>query len=277
MRATHAATPALALLVASLVVAGCGAGRARADDGGGAPVAEEADLLLVPAVEEAAVVFDAATCGSDAPLVITDATEAADLTGVRWVKGNLTFGRPTWNSADDWHFVSEDVPAVARDLRCVEGALRVWNVPSTIDLRHVENLVAVGGDLRIGWNAELMSLAGLDGITAVEGDLWIEDNDGLTSLAGLDGITAVGGTLRISGNDGLTSLAGLNNIATVGGDLTVKHNNGLTTLAGLDSLTAIGGVTYIGYNDYLTSLAGIDSITAVAGEPRLKGNEIHVG
>ena len=59
--------------------------------------------------------------------MITEATEAADLTGVRWVKGDLTFGRQVDHLEyvdDDWHFVSEDVPAVARDLRCVEGALR---------------------------------------------------------------------------------------------------------------------------------------------------------
>ena len=123
MRATmHAGAGALLLLVASLSMAGGGA---------------------------VGAVFDAATCGSDAPLVITDATEAAELSGVRWVKGDLTFGRPIrYSDDDDWHFFSEDVPAEARDLRCVEGALRIWNSTS-IDLQHLKNLVAVGGALWI--------------------------------------------------------------------------------------------------------------------------------
>ena len=132
MRATtmHAtkALPARLLLVASLLMmaAWCAAG-ARAD-ADGAPVTEEKDMLMPATEKKKVAVFDAASCGADAPqLVITEATEAADLTGVRWVKGDLTFGRQVDHLEyvdDDWHFVSEDVPAVARDLRCVEGALR---------------------------------------------------------------------------------------------------------------------------------------------------------
>jgi hypothetical protein len=102
----------------------------------------------------------------------------------------------------------------------------------------------------------LVDLRGLDGLTTVGGDLYVTYTDGFTDLSGLDSLTSVGGILGLSGLHDLTSLHGLEALETAGGVVI-----GDTSLDGLDALSGVTTVGSVGVwlwsNPALTDVDGL--------------------
>jgi len=163
----------------------------------------------------------------------------------------------------------------------IEGDVRIEGDNIT-NLYGLNNLVAFGGDLKIGWynhsNPNLTNLNGLENVTFIGGDLVIHNNDALTNLTGLDNLTYIQGNLNIgiylgrksADNPSLISLTGLENLDSIGGDLSIL-SSALLNLSGLNNLFSIGGNFDILDNLSLTSLNGLESLEFISGSLLIGG------
>lgn len=140
------------------------------------------------------------------------------------------------------------------------------------DLRNLETLTTVGGDLIIDRNNYLINLDGLHNVNHVGRNLNVKHNSRLTNLDGLQGITTVGGSLIIEDHDNLTNLDGLYNTNYVGGVLSIFANNTLTNLNGLQSITSLKESLFIEYNNTLTDISGLQHITSLGKDLTIIGN-----
>ncbi len=184
-----------------------------------------------------------------------------------------------------------------RGVRVVFGDLTVF-ATQVRDLRHLECLEDVSGNLRIIGNAQLRSLDGLDALRSVGGDLevggylqerlldYIEPayipplflcgavdpgNDALTSVAALRGLETVGGSLTFQDNVSLVSLDGFESLSSVGGDLRLVHTAVEVVEEGtFPSLVSVGGVLLLG-NTALRRVDGLGRVSEVRGDVRLGG------
>ncbi|MBE0662662.1 MAG: T9SS type A sorting domain-containing protein [Bacteroidales bacterium] len=131
--------------------------------------------------------------------------------------------------------------------------------PALNSLTGLDNLISIGGDLKMYFNNALISLAGLENLTSIGGNFGIYSNNSLTSLTGLENLVSIGGNLNIGGQDfgnaSLTSLTGLDNLISIGGNLFIRDNPELSDLTALESLTFIPGDLIIIGNDSLTDCA----------------------
>ena len=183
---------------------------------------------------------------------------------------------------------------------------------SVFDLRGLENLSAVVGDMTISSNSELASLDGLEGLQAVTGALSIYYNFDLSSVAGLSGLESVGRFFLRSGEVSslplpslhtvsgelalqdipITSLEGLGRLDSIGlltlHDLHVLENinalteaqvGGLTVNEAhqLSSISGMSGNTTLGtltitQAPALRSLSGLESVTGILGDIGISGN-----
>jgi hypothetical protein len=118
----------------------------------------------------------------------------------------------------------------------VEGYVYISG-DGVVDLTPLSSLTYIAEDLRISTD-ELTSLAGLENLVSVGGSVRIGDNMALTSLTALESLISIGGFLHIHDNP-ITSLAGLDGLSSVGTDLVIRFNEDLAMcscgLAGLIS------------------------------------------
>ena len=121
----------------------------------------------------------------------------------------------------------------------IAGDLIITEVDAAV-LEGLEDLSAVGGDLRIYDNEELQSFEGLVDLTTVGGHVYIHDNEALQSFEGMF-LQTVSGHVKVYNNDKLIDIDGLSKLNTVGGDLQISNNNKLTNVDGLFNLVAVGG------------------------------------
>ena len=150
----------------------------------------------------------------------------------------------------------------------IEGDVRIEGNDIT-NLNGLSVLTSIGGYLYIGrWypqcNPVLTSLTGLDNVISIGGDIRIWSNEALTSLSGLGNVTFIGGDLWIRHNYALTSLTGLDNVTSIWRSLLIESNFTLTSLTGLDNVTSIGGDLWIIGSGALSSLTGLDNIDAAS-------------
>lgn len=134
-----------------------------------------------------------------------------------------------------------------------------------------EGAFRIQGNLRID-GPDLVDLRGLERLIAVDGNVYIQVSPGLSNLRGLEGLTSIGGELRIVLTEGLRDLEGLEGLATVGGNVTVLYNRELETLRGLSSLVQIGGHLVIRENARLSALEGPESLQTVDGNLEIEQN-----
>lgn len=95
------------------------------------------------------------------------------------------------------------------------------------DLRVLEGLTRIGGDLEIEDNRSLRNLRGLESLRAVDGDVSIDDNRNLQNLDGLRGLESIRGDLDITDNRNLSSVQGLRNLKRLGDEIEIKDNRSL--------------------------------------------------
>ena len=150
----------------------------------------------------------------------------------------------------------------------IEGDVRIIG-DDISNLNGLSVLTSIWGNLYIGrWypqcNPVLTSLTGLDNVISIGGDIRIWSNEALTSLSGLGNVTFIGGDLWIRHNYALTSLTGLDNVASIWRSLLIESNFTLTSLTGLDNVTSIGGDLWIIGSGALSSLTGLDNIDAAS-------------
>jgi hypothetical protein len=156
-----------------------------------------------------------------------------------------------------WYWLWLRTDSRSWDVRIDPGSGPVVNGDYMIldytDIQLLDGKTEIAGNLWI--NGDFKNLKFLDNLTVLKGDLEIYNNDSLTSLDGLQNITSIGGDLGISSNDALTTLTTLGNVTSVSGDLVIKFNNALTSL-GMNALLSVGGNYNITDNPILcTSLA----------------------
>gem|GEM_PF-6174271 len=139
------------------------------------------------------------------------------------------------------------------------------------ELKGLENLTTIEGDLNIGYNVGLSSLRGLEALTSIGGTLTLSHDTPLTSLSGLDNLTTVNG-IWVSESSTLRDFSGLESLTTIERDLILEYSPGLTSLDGLEGVVSIGGRLDIFNNDSLTNLAGLRNV-AELGQLRISEND----
>ncbi|KAG2430242.1 hypothetical protein HXX76_010340 [Chlamydomonas incerta] len=132
-------------------------------------------------------------------------------------------------------------------LRAVGGSLMLYGKAGLGDggLKSLQPLQGVSSakNLLIYNMDALVDLKGLEAISALPGQLILSDNARLRSLKGLDGLTSVGGDVALLSNQALTSVQGLGKLRTIGGQIVAKGNGNLRDLLPLTSLTSLGRIT----------------------------------
>lgn len=130
------------------------------------------------------------------------------------------------------------------------------------DLKGLNNLTAVGGEILLHQNDLLTNLGGLNNLITVGGHFRIKRNDNLSSLVGLSKLEEVGGTLNILVNKGLINLNGLSNLHTVE-SLAIDENVSLYSLDGLKNLNTIEEFFKISFNWTLHNLDGLSNLQTI--------------
>ena len=104
----------------------------------------------------------------------------------------------------------------------------------------LRNLRKIDGSLRIRGNSELQDLKGFENLTEITGMLFIGNNKKLATLDGMNNLTTVGKRLALYGNESLGSLEGLENLRTTA-DVDIQ-GTALRSLTGLEQLTVQGNL-----------------------------------
>ena len=119
------------------------------------------------------------------------------------------------------------------ELRCISGDLTIRGARGVQGLDGLEALRQIGGNLTIGdlgaGNSALTGVGALVSLTAVGGHLWVQDNPRLANLDGLSALTTVGGYVGVVGNPALEDARALSGLRNVGGGLNVADNASLPT------------------------------------------------
>ena len=123
---------------------------------------------------------------------------------------------------------------------------------------------SIAGNLEITRTQQAI-FSGLNQLSAVGGDLRIYHNDDLKTFEGLVDLSMVGGNVQIYENEELSLLEGLNFLQTVRGNLSIFHNEKLTDIEGLFKVNRIGGDLHINNNNQLTNLDGLFGLVTVEG------------
>ena len=212
-------------------------------------------------------------------------------TGVTTLSGLslMAVGGSVWISGYDL----QGDPTVLQDLKGLEHLVSVGGdlrIESSLakDLHGLENLRYVGKNVYIFFHYSLRSLDGLQ-LKGVAGFFSLSQDSALTDITALSSLTCLGG-FSVDLNAALPSLNGLQNLQQLGSlgvtrtaliDLSaLKH---ITTvpgdvylessdLTGLANLTAVGGTLGISNNHAITSLAGLSSLQSVGVDLVLNGN-----
>lgn len=144
--------------------------------------------------------------------------QAAMLEGCTWWRGSVHV--PDASSPD----VLTPLGTVVR----VDGTLTVFRNHVLSDLRGLERLQSVGGELSIRLDDTVDTFASVDGLECLRevGGLRLEFNPGLRSLAGLAALEVVHGDVHIEGNRSLppAEIEALLERVRVEGDIVVADN-----------------------------------------------------
>ncbi|MCA9410862.1 MAG: hypothetical protein KC944_06610 [Candidatus Omnitrophica bacterium] len=147
----------------------------------------------------------------------TEITSFVGLDSLEEVEGDFLLGK------------TELVVVCFGSLSCPGGPqfeLRTYGNPRLREMKGLESLTRVGGDLDISNAPLLRSLLGLESLLEV-GDLSIYNNSGLASLNGIENLALVNGDLGVNSNISLKDIAALSGIIEVGGEITVRYNDSL--------------------------------------------------
>ena len=208
--------------------------------------ADNPSLVSLSGLENITFIGGLFTIGQNALSSLTGVENLDSIGGTLWIYGNeLT----TLSGLDNVTSIGGDIIIDESDLASIAA---------------LENLTSIEGGFYIGgpWGSSihLTSLIGLENVVSIGGDLRIMNLDSLTSLTGLDNVTSIGGNLQIWDNDALVTFSGLDNLDSIEGNLEIgwlyywpRGNPSLNSLENLGNLSFIGGDVIIIYNDTLSS------------------------
>lgn len=108
-------------------------------------------------------------------------------------------------------------------LKRVRG-LSVYDLDALQDLKGLDNLEMVSGDLIISENMMLRNLNGLEQLQRVGGDLIMNSNMNLKTVDGLQGLTSIGGQFLLKGNGQLRTLDAMTSLKYIGQSATLINN-----------------------------------------------------
>lgn len=151
------------------------------------------------------------------------------------------------------------------DLRGLEsidtlyGDLAIRNANSLRSLEGLDSLKWVGGNFRITDNLSLPDFQGLGALRVVRGDVIIRENDVLASFEGLSQLEEIGGTMEIRESPALISFRGLEQVRRIG-RIELFANNGFKNFEGLSALETIDSDLFITNNGSLENFAGLSSL-----------------
>lgn len=151
------------------------------------------------------------------------------------------------------------------DLRGLEnidtlyGDLAIRNANSLRSLEGLDSLRWIGGNLRITDNLSLPDLQGLGALRVIRGDVIVRENDVLASFEGLSQMEEIGGTMEIRESPALTSFRGMEQVRRIG-RIELFADNGFRNFEGLSALETIDSDLFITNNDYLENFAGLSSL-----------------
>ncbi|MEQ1744997.1 MAG: leucine-rich repeat protein [Saprospiraceae bacterium] len=137
------------------------------------------------------------------------------------------------------------------------------------DLRGLDSLQTITGDLILEYLPNMDSLVGLEQLTRIDGDVRLSVP--LKTLSALSNLGAVGGAFNLEGT-GLLNLEGLTALHSVQ-SINLKSNYYLVNLKGLDSLTVIEDDLSLTYNASLSDLNGLNNLKSVGGNINISYNE----
>jgi len=143
------------------------------------------------------------------------------------------------------------------------------------NLKGLEVLTYIGGNVCIEKINTLLSLTGLHNITAIGGGLNIYEVPRLLNLKGLNKLSSIGGALTLNIPDDPTDLSGLGNLNTVGDSVLIRTRS-LKNLTGLNNLTSIGGTLRIEDCYSLTNLSALANLNYIGGDFWAEDNVVMV-
>lgn len=155
---------------------------------------------------------------------------------------------------------------------CTSVRGNVFITGAVDDLRALERLREIEGDLIIQQTTSLNMLLGLNALEHIGGELVIMNNERLVDVSALSGVTAVHDNIAIVRNPYLESMRGLDNVRLIDGIVTIRENDHLSSLTGMGSLGAPTAVEISG-NPKLASLDGFAFGTNMQGILALRGND----
>lgn len=179
---------------------------------------------------------------------------------------------PTGEQGDVTHvgnveLASADDVASLAGVSVLEGSLVVG--PGVTSLVGLEALRVVRGDVRIVGTRDLSDLRGLDGLREIGGELFI--SCGAMSNGAVQGHAAIGERGPVAPERCLQSLAGLERLEWIGASLSVVNSPNLRSFEGLESLRYVRVLT-VSNADRLETLRGLEGLRTVGNGLYLRGN-----
>ena len=163
--------------------------------------------------------------GIGGDLILTGATEGADLPELRSVGGDLrVHDAPTLEAVDfDW-------------LRTVGGEVVVERCDALSQLR-LRRLAEAGGDVRFESLPMLTGLDAVESLNDIDGDLVVRGT-GVVTMNEMRGYERISGGVYVESNPNLTSVQGFWYLSHVRDAIAFRDNPALVSIAGFDLLMA---------------------------------------
>ncbi|MBK7426327.1 MAG: leucine-rich repeat protein [Saprospiraceae bacterium] len=164
-------------------------------------------------------------------------------------------------------------PLTYPSCKVIEGSvtIRQSTLPGAQELENLSgfsNLEYIQGNVTIE-RTNLSDLKGLELLKNIGGDLSIYNNPKLKNLEGMNNLESVGKTISIFDCTEINSLSGLESLNQIGVDLLLQFVPALNDLSALANLSNVNGSLWLQYCEALSSLEGLDNISNIGSESDL--------
>lgn len=140
------------------------------------------------------------------------------------------------------------------------GELRVSDCEEFLSFDGLDSLRSDGLSKLSLYDLEISDLKGLENVEEIDGEVTIHNLDKLQSFEGLNNLKEINGNFIIYLNDSLSSTSILDDLNRIGGDLTIYNNPLLEDIIMLDNFIEIGGNVSMTSNDQLSNCCVLRSL-----------------
>ncbi len=152
---------------------------------------------------------------------------------------------------------------VLENITWIGGDLRVSGWAASSNLEELKNLTHIGGDFTMELNAHITSFNGLERLKTVQGKLFLSNND-FELFGEWPALESIGG-LELVANRELKQSTGFSRLKEITGDFRLNGNSKLDILSGFDSLERIGG-NFNFRNSATHTIAPFESLQEIGGD-----------